>query len=276
MARQAMPSPGPVRAPRSSSASRPRMATISSASGSSGGTSWSPATSSPSSSRAPRQMASSTSSRTAPWVMERWMRASRSSSSWRSWSESRSRWFSSDCISASRRWRRSSAASRNRRSDRLSTCAMPRARCTSSREKSPASRAKTSRDGVSGSTVIASAGRSGTPRATRRAVWPSAMSASAASTTGSRLKPTEATTSPALSSTARSAPSASAARSTATRLAVRSSSADETIARKPVSCWTDQLPDDPPGADRAGTSDEASCECTAIGGLGPLWIRARC
>ena len=101
------------------------------------------------------------------------------------------------------------------------------------------------------------------------------MSASAASTTGSRLKPTEATTSPALSSTARSAPSASAARSTATRLAVRSSSADETIARKPVSCWTDQLPD-APGADGAGTSDEASCECTPIGGLGPLGIRARC
>src|SRR4051794_9877648 len=92
------------------------------------------------------------------------------------------------------------------------------------------------------------------------------MSASAASTTGSALRPTEATTSPALSSTARSARSASAARSTATRLAVRSSSADETIARKPVSCCTDQLPD-APGAEETGTSDEACCECTPIGPL---------
>ncbi len=275
MARQAMPSPRGARTPRSSSASRPRMATTSSTSGSSGGTSSRPATSSPSSSRAPRQIASSTSSRTAPWVIERWMRASRSSSSWRSWRESSRRWFSSDCISASRRWRRSSAASRNNRSERLSTWAMPRARCTSSRVKSWASRANTSRDGVSGSTVIASAGRSGTPGAVSRAVCPSATSARAAATTGSPPKPTEATTSPAWNSTARSAPSASAARSTATRLAVRSSSADETIARKPVSCWTDQLPD-APDAGGAGTSDEASCECTPIGARGPLPIRARC
>ena len=115
-------------------------------------------------------------------------------------------------------------------------------------------------------TAAPSAGRCG----------PSAMSASAASTTGSRLKPTEATTLAGLrSSTARSAPSASAARSTATRLAVRSSSADETIARKPVSCWTDQLPD-APDAGGAGTSDEACCECTPIGAGAPHGIRARC
>src|SRR6266511_2037949 len=121
---------------------------------------------------------------------------------------------------------------------------------------------------MSGSTVIASAGRSARPGARRRPVWPSATAASAAWSSGSLRKPLAATISPRRSSAATSASSASAARSTATRLAVRSSSADDTAARKPVSCWIDQLPAEP-GTGGAGASAVVWLRGTLIGAGGP-------
>ena len=166
-----MPSPRAARAPCSSSASRPRMATSSSTSGSSGGISSSTGD------LVAEQLACAEADRVEhvlahrPWVIDRWMRASRSSSSWRSWRESSSRSFSSDCISASRRCatllggepeQPEREAQHVRHAARADT--PPRA------EVVRPSRAKTSRDGVSGSTVIASAGRSGTPGADQAGV----------------------------------------------------------------------------------------------------------
>ena len=87
------------------------------------------------------------------------MRDSRSSRSWRSWSESRSRWLSSDCTSASWRWRRSSPARRNSRRDSPSTRAIPRASWSSSTAKRPpVRRASTRLAAVWSSTSMASAG----------------------------------------------------------------------------------------------------------------------
>ena len=126
---------------------------------------------------------------------------------------------------------------------------MPRARCSSSIENPPSPpRATTRPAGVSSSTSMESAEHSPTPGATRVALRPSATSTSARSSAGSVGNPIDTYTSPWRTSAATSASRASAARSTASLLAVRSSAADDTMARKPVSCWVDQL-----------------------GGAGPVW-----
>ena len=93
---------------------------------------------------------------------------------------------------------------------------------------------------------MASAEHSPSPGAISVVVVPSATSVSARSRAGSLGKPIDTNTSPRRSRAATSASSASAARSTASRAAVRSSDADETVARKPVSCWVDQFAGESP------------------------------
>ena len=197
--------------------------------------------SSPRSSAAPATIASSTSRSGWRELIERWMRASRSSSVWRSCSEASSWALSAAWASLISREVRSSSSSRRACSARLSTWAMPRSSARSSWVNgSLLARPTTSRAPLMASQSAVPSAHGPTP-STSSTVWPPwAASTSAATGHAPAGKPRLCTIWPSATRAAISQSSASATCSTARWIAVMGSGSSATAAMSSVSCWVDQ------------------------------------